>query len=115
MTEQVSASPIQFSVEPRIEFKGTNFTSHIVFRSEGDVIFQFFELPKRFKDFEPLLAEAVEGHFGTTDNFALAHVPELKSWALLAKGLQNIALFNQQQHITKFLELIDLALTEVSK
>jgi hypothetical protein len=115
MTEQAVGSPIQFTIEPRVEFKGKHFTAHVVFRSEGDVIFQFFELPKRFKDIEPLLAEAVEGHFGSTDNFALAHVPELKSWALFAKGLQNIALFNQTQHITHFLELIDLALQEVSK
>jgi hypothetical protein len=114
MSEQLPAQ-IKFTVEPRLEVKQKNFSAHVVFRSEGDVIFQFFELPKKFKEFEPLLAEAVESHFGSTDKFALAHVPELRSWALLAQGLQDTALYSQAQHIDKFLELIDLAIDEVRK
>lgn len=97
---QLSVTPPETS-----EFQGKRLNARVV-RKGGDLIFQFF-LPKFPTDFPTLLAEVVESHFGGTDDFKLDHVPELNSYALLAKGILDRPTVRVDYVTTDFLNLLD--------
>lgn len=97
---QLSVTPPEAS-----EFQGKRLNARVV-RKGGDLIFQFF-LPKFPSDFPTLLAETVESHFGATDGFKLDHVPELNSYALLAKGILDRPTVRVDYVTTDFLNLLD--------
>lgn len=97
----------QITIQPpeRAEFKGKKLSAQIVKKGD-DVIFQLF-MPRFPKFFPALLAETVEGHFGSTDDFKLDHVAELNSYALLAKGILARPTVRVDYVTTEFLNLLD--------
>lgn len=101
-----------FAAPQALEYEGRNFTACIVLRDDRDLIFQFFM--KSFpKDFPSLLTAVVAAHFGSSERFALDWVPEVKSYALLGKGLWDNALRDELFLTAKFLELVDTTLDEL--
>ena len=97
------------SVPPRAEYRGKKFRAEII-RKGDDLIYQFFKV--RHSDFQTLLAEIIEVHFGKTDDFSAAHVPELESLAIRAKGVCGSPFFNYLHYTEKFLGLVDRCLQE---
>jgi hypothetical protein len=102
---------VGFSIPPRAEYRAKNFRAEIVRRGD-DLIYQFFNV--RHPDFQGLLAEIIEAHFGKTDAFSAAFVPELNSLGVRAKGVCDDMFFNYAHYTEKFLELVDNCLQEVS-
>jgi hypothetical protein len=103
--ELKKASQLAVTPPETSEFQGKRLNARVV-RKAGDLIFQFF-LPKFPADFPTLLAEVVESHFGGTDDFKLDHVPELNSYALLAKGILDRPTVRIDYVTTDFLNLLD--------
>ena len=101
----------QFQVEKRLNYGGNRFAATIVFKDRGNIIFQFFNT--RRKDFRSILAEVIETHFGSTDDFAASYEKELGAHSLLASGLQFLSTFSVKTHIEDFLELLDITLGEL--
>jgi hypothetical protein len=99
----------QITVPPRAEYRGKKFRAEIV-RKGDDLIYQFFRY--RHPDFQGLLAAIIEAHFGKTDNFSAAFVPELESLAVRAKGVCDLPFFNYSHYTEKFLDLVDGCLQE---
>jgi hypothetical protein len=97
---------VQLGTHPRMKFVGECSEVDVVLPGEKDVIFHFF-LNKPMNDFDLFLAEVVESHFGSTDNFAVAYTPEVQSWGLKATGLRTLPLYSTKVHIEKFLTLVD--------
>jgi len=98
-------------VDEREEIEGKNITATVVFKDNNDIVYQLF--PSYRDDFRSILAEAVEIHFGSTDSFKVHEVSELKSWALLAEGVQGRPFYNKDFYVDEFVTLIDMALEEV--
>lgn len=100
----------ELSVEPREEFELQHTDVTVVFKDDGDIIFQFFPqgskwpVPAAARDF---LAEAIEAHFGSTDRFAASYVPELESWAVKAAGLTTQVSYDKAFHVDRFVHLVD--------
>lgn len=93
----------EWAVPPREEYELTkNLRADVVFRDDGDVIFHLFSntFPSDTRTF---LADLIEQHFGSTDRFSASAVPELKSWAILAHGLQNLPAYEHDFHVRAFL------------
>jgi hypothetical protein len=90
-------------------YEGQNFKAEIVSRGD-DLIYQFFRV--RHKDFRGLLAEIIEAHFGNTNSFSAATVPELKSLGVHARGVTNNPFFNLDHFTSAFLGLVDDCLGE---
>ena len=92
--------------------------AEIVQRPENDLIYQFF-FPKVLKlrgtDFASLLSDVVQAHFGSLEFFALDEVPEVESWALLAKNVRAHPMYSEEHYTTAFLTLLDLALDEAER
>jgi len=101
----------EFFIDPRIEFEGTNFEAVAVLKKDTNVIFQFFKTKR--KDFRDILAEVVESHFGSTDDFAVAYEKELHSYSLLGKQLQALPMFSKDSHINQFFSLLDYTIEEL--
>lgn len=99
------ASQLAVTPPETSEFQGKRLTARVV-KKDSDLIFQFF-LTKFPSDFPTLLAEVVESHFGSTDSFKLDHVPELNSYALLAKGILDRPTVRVDYVTTDFLNLLD--------
>lgn len=99
------ASQLAVTPPETSEFQGKRLTARVV-KKDSDLIFQFF-LTKFPSDFPALLAEVVESHFGSTDSFKLDHVPELNSYALLAKGILDRPTVRVDYVTTDFLNLLD--------
>ena len=97
----------------RLEFQGKQFRTEIVNGKGMDTIFQFFDV--RHTDFPQIIAEVVDDFHGRTDGFALDYVPELDSYAFLAKDLRAHPMFSVAFHIEKFLHLLDNTITEIRK
>lgn len=108
----------QLASWPRTRLEGTRMHAEIVQRPPHDMIYQFF-FPKKLKpvgtDFESLLADTVQAHFGTLTPFSLDRVEELESWALLAKNVRDSPLYSEEHYTTAFLTLLDLALDEAER
>lgn len=100
---------VPVSVPPRMEYLGENFKAEIV-RKGDDLIYQFFRV--RHSDFRGFLAEIIESHFGTTNSFSAASVPELKSLGVRAKGVLDSPFFNLAHYTSSFLDLVDSCLSE---
>lgn len=101
---------VQFSIPPRATYYGKNFKAEIVLRGD-DLIYQFFKV--KHQDFSTLLAEVIEEHFGRTDSFSAAYVPELESLGVRAKGVCDAPFFDYRHYTEKFLGLVDRCLQEV--
>jgi len=100
---------VSFNLPPRMTYKGSNCKVEIV-RKGDDIIYQFFKV--KHPDFRSLLAEIIESHFGSTNTFAAASVPELKSLGVIAKGVLASPLFNFSHYTSEFLSLVDSCLEE---
>lgn len=90
-----------------------NFMAVISDGKGDDIIFQFFKV--KIQDFDGLLAEVIEDHFGSTNSFALEYVQELDMYGLLAKDIKSNALFNKKFHIDSFLDILDSTISELKK
>lgn len=99
-----------FSVSERLGFGGRNFNADIVMKGEEDIIYQLNDI--KFKNFSALLPEIVEAHFGSTSDFSVDYIPELKSWALLARNVRTKPLFNFDHFTGSFMEFLDNAIEE---
>lgn len=77
-----------------------------------DLIFQFFmdPFPREFQD---LVTAVVTDHFGSTDRFALEWVPEVRSFALLARGIWGNPLRDETRITAGFLTLVENTLAEL--
>lgn len=100
---------LKVTVPPRAEYRGKRFRAVIVSKGD-DLIYQFFNV--RHADFQALLAEIIEAHFGKTDDFSAAYVPEFESLAVRAKGVCDTPFFNYLHYTEKFLGLVDRCLQE---
>ena len=101
---------VAFNIPPRMEYEGENFRAEIVHKGD-DLIYQFFRV--RHPDFRSLLAEVIESHFGSTNAFTAASVPELKSLGVRAKGVTDNTFFNLDHFTSSFLGLVDSCLGEL--
>ena len=103
---------------PRQRFEGLRVHVEVVFRPDHDIIYQFF-FPRKLKlrgtDFESLLADTVDAHFGTLKPFSLDEVPEVESWAMLARNVRDLPMYNADHYAAGFITLLDLALDEAEK
>ena len=100
---------------PRLEFEPEHFKgAAVILRPPGDIIYQFFgvSLPKGH-EFQELLAETVDSHFGSTDDFRVDYVEEVGAWGLLAKAVRDRPLYNEDHYILQFLRLVDAAIEGV--
>ena len=88
-----------------------NFNCLVVAGKGLDNIFQFFEV--KIDDFEELIAEVIEDHFGDTEGFAIEYVPELKMYGLLAKDQRDNPMYSRDFHIYDFLDLLSNTITEL--
>jgi len=102
--ETAKTAEISIRVPEYSEFQGKRLFCRMV-RKGDDVIFQLFD--KFPPNFEALLAEVVESHFGATEGFKIDHVKELGSYALLGKDLLARPTVNMAYVTTGFLTLLD--------
>jgi hypothetical protein len=100
---------VKVSLPPRAEYRGKKFKAVIVVKND-DLIYQFFNV--RHKDFQTLLAEIIEAHFGKTDDFSASYVPEFESLAVRAKKVCESPFFNYSHYTEKFLDLVDRCLDQ---
>jgi hypothetical protein len=97
-------------VEPREEYTLTHTRVEVVYKQNGDVVFQLFPQspswppPDRGREF---LAEVIEAHFGSAEFFQASYVPELRSWAVRAVGLSNLTTYDKAFHVEGFVRLVD--------
>lgn len=105
-------TPFQLAMPEHEEITHNNFTCIVVDGKGSDLIFQFFSV--KVQDFENIIAEVIEDHFGSTDNFAIEYVTELSMFGLLYKDAKAHPLFSKEFHIYKFLSLLDDTITAVS-
>lgn len=101
---------VAFNVPPRMEYRGQYFRAEIVHK-DTDLIYQFFQV--RHPDFRSLLAEIIESHFGNTNAFSAATVPELKSLGVRARGVTDHTFFSLDHYTSDFLGLVDSCLGEL--
>ena len=111
----------EFAVDPREEIDGPFCAVTVVFKRDGDVIFQLFpkklgtrggggRWPSDEAAARDLLARLIDQHFGSTDRFSAAWTPELKSWAVHAAGLSERATYDKERHVYGFAQYINQAL-----
>jgi hypothetical protein len=102
---------------PREELHSAVLRVEVVYREDGDIIFQLFPNTKAFPADEKLarafLAEAIDTHFGDTAAFEGGYTPELESWAIKAKNLHTQVSYNHDHHVLGFVHLLMDALTEL--
>ena len=90
-----------------------HFTCIVVDGKGDDLIFQFFNV--KIDDFEEVIAEVIEEHFGNTNGFAIEYVSELKMYGLLYKDAKDTPLFSRDFHVHAFLDILDSTITELQK
>ena len=105
-----SGHEVAFNLPPRAMYEGRNFRAEIVSKGD-DLIYQFFRV--KHSDFRNFLAEIIESHFGNTDSFSAASVPELKSLGVRAKRVADSPFFSYRHYTSDFLGLVDSCLEEV--
>lgn len=103
---------VEVAAHEHLEFEGEFIRAEVAFKHDKDLIFQFF-MKKFPKDFDKLLAEIVEAHFGTTDNFAVHYEAILESWGLIARGFLARPGVDHNYIIEGFLNLVDNTLGEL--
>lgn len=109
-----------FDTWPRVTLQGKWVEVTLIERPAHDIIYQVFfrGSPRLARDttaFRQFLTELVESHFGSTVAFRADYVPEVKSWALLAKEVRSAPLYNAEHFSVKFVTLLDLALDEAER
>lgn len=107
----------EFSTEPREELIGDLCDVTVVFRANGDVIFQLFPKTKKWpRDSaaaRALLGDLLEVYFDSLDNLAGSDVPELKSWAVRAEGLASRLSYDKEHHVYGFARYLNQALADL--
>ena len=106
----------EFSTEPREEMQGQFCDITVVFRENGDVIFQLFPKRKWPADVaggRQLLSDLVEVYFTDTSRFSASWVPELSSWGLRAAGLAETLTYDKDHHVVGFATFINQALADL--
>lgn len=112
LDESAKLKQMEVAAHEHLEFEGEFVRVEVAFKHDQDIIFQFF-MKKFPKDFDKLLAEIVEAHFGSTDLFAVHYESLLESWALIARGLLSRPGANPTYTIEGFLNLVDNTLGEL--
>ena len=102
----------------RLEFRGESTHADIVLRDGNDVIFQIYIGPKGQKLPLPdciheLVTQALTAHFGTLDRFEGEAIPELRSFAIKARGLRGIPTYKEEFHLAGFLHFLDDCIAEL--
>lgn len=113
---QPAGKPTPIHVDPRDEYKMPKADVTVVFKQNGDVIFQIFPKVNYWpspKSARVFLTELVKAHFGQIDNFQAEWIPLLHSWALKAEGLQNWDSFDRIYHTQRFVTLLNDTLAEM--
>lgn len=105
-----SGHEVVFNTPHRAIYEGRNFRAEIVTKGD-DLIYQFFKI--KHPDFRSFLAEIVESHFGSTNAFSAAGVPELESIGVLARKVIDAPFFNYLHYTEDFLDLVDTCIGEV--
>ena len=90
-----------------------NFSCMVVHGKGLDNIFQFFRV--KFPEFDELVAEVIEEHFGDTDLFAIEYVGELDMFGLLAKDQRDNPLYSKDFHVYGFLDLLDSTIDQLKQ
>ncbi len=112
-----SFSKTKFSLEPREELIGDACDVTVVYRENGDVIFQLFpktrNWPADVKAGRELLGELLETYFDKTEGFSGAYAPELKSWAILATRLALTLTYDKEHHVYGFARFLNQALVDL--
>lgn len=106
----------EFSTEPREEMQGQFCDVTVVFRENGDVIFQLFPKRKWPQDLQAaraLLSELVDVYFTDTSRFSASWVPEVSSWGLRAAGLSEMLSYDKDHHVIGFATFINQALADL--
>lgn len=107
----------EFRVDEREELQGPLCDLTVVFKDDGDVVFQFFpktrKWPKDAGAGRAFLADLLEVYFGDLARFSGAHVPELGSWAVRARGLTALPSYNRDHHVYGFASYVNTALDEL--
>ena len=93
------------------EHTASHFSCTVVDGKGHDLIYQFFKVEE--KNFTDILAEVIDDFFGSTDNFAVEFVPELDSYALLAKNIKDNPLFTRERSVRAFLSLLNETISQV--
>lgn len=110
-TKSTAVYDESFGTPPRAEYRGQRCRVEIVLRGD-DLIYQFYGV--RNTDFQDLLAEIIEAHFGKTDDFSVTYIPEVQSWGLRAKDVRANPFFNYDHFTVRFLDLVDHCLREAA-
>ena len=106
-----SFSRTQFSLDEREELIGSLCAATIVYKEDGDIIFQLVHKRGRWpQGMAELLGDAVAHWFGSTDRFSASFIPELSSWAMRARGLAHTPPFRREHHVHGFVSFLDNAL-----
>ena len=95
------------------DIEKSNFSCIVVDGKGYDTIFQFFNV--KSSDFDEVIAEVIEDHFGDTEGFAIEYVDEMDMFGLLAKDLKDNPMFSRDFHIYDFLDLLDSTITELNE
>lgn len=107
----------EFSMAPREDVEGQFCNATIVYRANGDVIFQLFPRTKKFpagaEAGREFLADALEVYFDSLDRFSASYVHELSSWAVRAELLAETPTYNREHHVYGFLSYLNQALADL--
>jgi len=106
----------QFAIEPREEFEGKFCDITVVFRENGDVVFQIFpkkKWPRDVGDGRALLTDMVMIYFGGLDRFSASYISELSSWGLIARDLTGMISYDKEHHVAGFARFVNQALADL--
>ena len=109
----------EFSQNQRLLYQGHSLNVDIVLVGDSNVHYQLRrktwpeDLGTWPRDFQNLLSQVVEEHFGSVDDFRVENVHELRQWGLLAVGVRTRPLFRETYYYEDFLVLLDRVLTAV--
>lgn len=122
--EEIGGKELQISTDPREEFKGTHATVTVVFKANGDVIFQLAPVHQDALANSPqtrtLLAEIISFYYGPeflprfSGDYMGTHVPGFHNWAILSRGLANLVTYNVDYHVRGFALYLCEALKELA-
>lgn len=101
------------SIPENEDIEKDNFSCIVIHGKGYDNIFQFFNV--KTDDFEEIIAEVIEDHFGDTSDFAIEFVDEMDMFGLLAKDLRDNPMFSKEFHVHEFLDLLDSTITALTE
>jgi len=107
----------EFSMDPREDLEGEFCKVTVVFRPNGDVIFQLFpkgrKWPKGEREGRELVGDLLEVYFDSLERFSGSHVPELDSWAVRAEGLASMPTYDKEHHVYGFARYLNQSLADL--